>query len=276
MFHERINLLTGEKADPITDWQIARERRPILESYVLEGKTPRGAVVVCPGGGYMATSPREGEPVAVQFLAAGYHAFVLHYRVHPDTHPAPLADLSKTLGYIRAHAGEWSVDPDRIAVCGFSAGGHLAASLGAHWNEDYLCEAASIDKGANRPDAMILCYAATSPETLRRDEIFEKILGSNNRELLDYMACDRYVGAHTPPAFIWHTYSDELVPVENATVFAEAMRRAGRPFELHVYPDGQHGLSLATKETSEGMLGSAHVATWMPLAVQWLDGLWGE
>ena len=137
---------------------------PKLTTYVLAGEKKRGAVLILPGGSYRYTSPREAEPVALQFNAAGFHAFVLDYRVAPSRYPKPLLDASKAMCIIRENADNWKIDSGKIAVCGFSAGGHLAASLGVHWQKDYLKSVPGVSEGLNRPDALILCYPVISPE----------------------------------------------------------------------------------------------------------------
>lgn len=248
---------------------------PYMAAYLLESVKPRGAVLICPGGGYGFTSRREAEAVALQYTAAGWHAFVLYYRVAPARHPKPLMDLSRGVALIRAHAQQWQVDAGRIAVCGFSAGGHLAASLGVHWQKDELWQAAGGERGCNRPDALILCYPViTSADKAHRGS-FDHLLGPDpDAALLHMLSLEHHVGPHTPPAFLWHTFNDQAVPVENSLLFAQALRRHDVPFEMHIYPDGPHGLSLATAETAEREdQVNAHVAGWMNLSIAWLRQL---
>jgi acetyl esterase/lipase len=234
--------------------------RPLLHSYVLDlthretaedGIRPRPAVLVLPGGGYRMTSPREGEPIALQFTAAGIHAFVLHYSVAPNRHPQPLRDASRAMNIIRERAGEWNVDPGRIAVCGFSAGGHLTASLGVHWDKEFLQGVPGLEPGRNRPDGLILGYPVISSGEHGHAGSFGNLLGDvASDDMLRFMSLELQVGDHTPPAFLWHTFDDAAVPVANSLLFAEALRAQGIPFELHVYPEGPHGLALATEETA--------------------------
>ncbi|HUZ17195.1 MAG TPA: alpha/beta hydrolase [Spirochaetia bacterium] len=246
--------------------------RPTLETYVLDGERPRPLVLVCPGGGYHFVSPREAEPIALQFNAAGFHSCVLDYSVAPRRHPQPLRDLSRAMCIAREHAAEWKVNADQIAVCGFSAGGHLAASLGVHWNKPYLANVPGIDVGLNRPDALILSYPVLTSGGFAHRGSFANLLGEDpSKELLEEMSLELQVTSETPPAFLWHTVNDEAVPVQNSLLFADALRRSGVPFELHLYPRGPHGISLATAETSRTPEEEdSHIGTWMTLCIEWL------
>lgn len=250
---------------------------PVMDTYVLDGERSRSAVLVCPGGGYGMTSSREAEAIALQFNAVGYHAFVLYYSVAPNRHPQPLRDVSRAMCMIRDHAAEWNVDAERIAVCGFSAGGHLAASLGVHWGRtEWLDGAPGVEVGANRPNALILSYPVITSGEFAHQGSFNNLLGDQpDPALLAAMSLETQVtAAATPPTFVWHTVEDQAVPVENALLFAGALRSCGVPFELHIYPDGPHGLSLATAETDNGVIGSyPHVAGWMKQCIAWLDGV---
>ena len=247
--------------------------RPIMDTYILDGKKKRGAVLICPGGAYVNVSPREAEPIAMQFNAAGLHAFVLKYSVAPRRHPQPILDASRAMCILREKADEWNIYPDRIAVCGFSAGGHLAASLGVHWNKPYIQNTPGIKPGMNRPNALILCYPVITTGEFVEMYSFNQLLGEDaNKELLHEMSVECHVNEQTPPAFIWHTCNDDDTKVENSMLFAEAMRRKNIPFELHIYQEGPHGLSLATAETDDENMGVyPHVATWFKLCTEWLE-----
>lgn len=252
--------------------------RPRLDVSLLDGEKTRGAVVVIPGGGYFFTSEREGEPIATQFSAAGFQTFVLWYSVAPHRHPQPLADLARAICLIRENAAQWHVDPDRIAVIGFSAGGHLAASLGVHWDKPWLAEIPGITASGARPNALMLSYPVITSGPHAHRGSFENLLGEHTPvDLLQLVSLETQVGAHTPPTFLWHTVADDLVPVENSLLFAQALQEAGVPFELHLYPDGNHGLALANEETA--WLGAGidpHVATWMKLCTEWLSTCLGD
>ncbi|MCP4398865.1 MAG: alpha/beta hydrolase [bacterium] len=245
---------------------------PSLETYILNGEQARGLVLICPGGGYHFTSPREAEPVAMQFMAAGRHAAVLWYSVAPRRHPQPLLDLSRAVCLIREHAEDWQVDPQKIAVCGFSAGGHLSASLGVHWNKSYLQDSPGIQTEMNRPNALILAYPVITSGEFRHAGSFQNLLGDNpDQSLLKELSLERQVTTQTPPTFLWHTVADLSVPVENSLLFAQALRKHQVPFELHLYPEGAHGLSLANEETATPELPpDPHVAGWMRLCLEWL------
>ena len=268
MLHKKVDIWNGFPYDESPEPGF----RPSLETFVHTGDKVRGAVVVVPGGGYEFTSEREGEPIASQFYAAGYHAFVLWYSVSPHRHPQPIRDLSRAMVLIREQAAQWHVDPDKIAVIGFSAGGHLAASLGVHWNKPWLSGDASLPEGMNQPNALILSYPVISSGTSAHRGSFLSLLGERaSAEANRMMSLEKQVGAQVPPVFLWHTVADSLVPVENSLLFAGALREAGVSFELHLFPDGGHGLSLATAETGGEASGiDPHVAGWMRLCLEWL------
>lgn len=212
----------------------------------------RPAVLVFPGGGYRVCSDREAEPVALAYLAEGYHAFILRYTVGEDVRfPAPLRDAEAALRLILDNAAQWHVDAGRIAVAGFSAGGHLAAALGT--------------MGAVRPAALILGYPCIL-------ESISQILPG------EVPGLDTRVDAKTPPAFLFTTAADALVPAENSLAFAAAMGNANRPYELHVFQKGAHGLSMAKPYSSGGAsaLADPRVAAWFGMSVDWLKGLWGD
>lgn len=246
---------------------------PALDTYLRDSTGPRGLVLICPGGGYQRTSPREAEPVALQFMAAGWHAAVLWYSVAPHRHPQPLLDLSRAVCIIREHADVWQVDPYKVVVCGFSAGGHLATSLGVHWNKLYLQNTPGIQAEMNRPNALILCYPVITSREFRHSGSFQNLLGDAPAPaLIDELSLERHVGSQTPPTFLWHTVADQSVPVENSLLFARALRQHKIPFEMHIYPDGEHGLSLATQETAtDDHPADPHVAGWIQLCVEWLQ-----
>lgn len=246
-------------------YPFAGEFRPNIRAYLHEDGADRPAMLVVPGGGYAVVSQTEGEIVAKRFYEAGYQAFVLTYttnmfRIAPVRRQA-LADLSRAVCCIRKHAREWHVISDRVACCGFSAGGHLVGSLAVHQKEqpDAVGAFAGI---SNRPDAVVLCYPViTSGEKAHRDS-FTLLLGEDaEAEALAWASLEKQVTADTPPAFLWHTITDDLVPVENSIYFAQACHRAAVPCELHLFMEGPHGMSVATQQWADGDFGADSIYT---------------
>ena len=236
----------------------------------------RPLVLVCPGGAYAYTSEREADPLAMQFLAQGYHAAVLRYSCAPAVYPAALTELAYSVALIRRNAKEWHVNPEQVVVLGCSAGGHLAASMGVFWKEEFLAQALGLkteEQRLLRPDGMILCYPViTSGEFAHRGSI-QNLLGEREAELSPRMSLENQVDGDTPPAFIWHTYTDDAVPVENSLFFVDALRRAGVPVEFHMYPCGSHGLSLADRLT-QNRVGNAvqpECVSWIGLVHTWME-----
>lgn len=238
----------------------------------------RPLVLICPGGGYTRTSDRESEPIALKFLSMGYHAAVLRYSCAPAQYPTSLLELAASMAMIREHAKEWHVDPEKIIVQGSSAGGHLAASLGVFWQEDFLLEGIGRKEACHtllRPDGMILCYPViTSGEFAHRGS-FESLLGERQAFLAEKMSLEKQVTGNTPPAFLWHTYTDQSVPVENSLLFVGALRKAGVPAEFHMYPRGEHGLALADRltQTNDGRAVQPECTSWVELAHTWVENL---
>lgn len=256
MRHERINLWQeGEYT-----YQAAFGFQPNLRTYLHEEAEPRPCVLVIPGGGYRFVSPTEGEIVAKCFYDKGYQAFVGTYTVDQlglaPLKMQPLKDISRMMRLIRSRAEEFRVIPDRIVVCGFSAGGHLCGSLCVHWQDVPDDRYPGV---SNRPDGAILSYPViTSGEFAHRDS-FIALLGEDAAaEELTYMSLEKQVTDQAPPVFLWQTASDDLVPVENSYLMAMAMKKAGLPFEHHVFPKGMHGLSLANQDWAEGRFGDPY------------------
>ncbi len=253
--------------------------QPYMDAYLLDTteQNPyfqnRPAVVICPGGGYRFVSEREGEAVAMRFLAAGFHAFVLQYSVAPARFPTALTELADAVRQVRAHAADWNVQSDHIYMMGFSAGGHLCASLGTLWNHPVLEEALGWSSGPKtwKPDGMLLCYPVISIGPSMHRGSFDCLLGADppeDRKRL--LSLEDQVTADTVPAFLWHTQEDAAVSVENSLLFAAALRKAGVPFELHIYQKGPHGLSLCDETTSYSPeMVIADDAGWINLAIAW-------
>lgn len=238
---------------------------PGLEPFVLDTSEKRGAVVVCPGGGYHVLAEHEGEPIAKWLNDAGVHAFVLTYRVAPYRHPCPLMDAQRAIRYVRFRSSEWNIDPGRIGILGFSAGGHLASTAGTHWDRG-MDSSDPIDAVSCRPDAMILCYPVISFGDYGHTGSMHNLLGpSPDQTVRISLSNENQVTGETPPAFLWHTADDEVVSVGHSLSFAGALSKNRVPFELHVFETGRHGLGLAPN--------SPDVAVWADLCADWLKRL---
>ncbi|MDR2029543.1 MAG: alpha/beta hydrolase [Treponema sp.] len=246
--------------------------RPSLDAYLLKSEGPRPAVLILPGSGYFQCSPREAEALAVRFNAEGFHAFVLWYSCAPRRHPLPVLDCARALTLIREHSAEWALDSEKIGLMGFSAGGHLALSTLLFGSRDFAVSP-GIDPRYTAAQALILCYPViTSGEFAHRGS-FDNLLGENPDSALgDLLSLENQITGNLPPVFLWHTYTDQSVPVENSLLLAGALRRAGISLEMHIFPQGKHGMSLAIGETSVGdsEFINPHAAQWFSLCVNWL------
>lgn len=234
---------------------------PNLVSYIHSDKNDcaRPAVVIVPGGGYSSVSPTEGEIVALEFYNKGYNTFVLTYTtdlsVSAPLKMQPLKDLSRAVRMLRQKAGVFHIDTNRIAICGFSAGGHLCASLAVHHGDVADVNELYSDI-SNRPDAAILCYPVISSGEKAHRMSFVALLGKDaSSNDLEYMSLERHVSKNTPPIFIWHTATDEAVPVENTLLFTEACKAKGITYEQHIFSNGPHGYSLANEKWASGQFG---------------------
>lgn len=250
-----------------------------LETYILgdvmdgarNRKTP--LVLICPGGGYAMTSNREAEPIALQFNSMGYQAAVLRYSCAPAVYPTALCEVAQSVKLIREHAEDWNVDAEKIIVMGFSAGGHLAASYGVFWNESWLTEKMQCDKQLLKPNGLVLCYPViSSKEEIAHQDSIKNLLGESYPETKEQVSLEDKVGKHTPKTFLWHTFTDPVVPFWNSFRFAEALGKAGVPMEYHLYPQGGHGLSLANEQTAneEGKGVEKVCQSWVPLLRSWM------
>lgn len=232
------------------------------------------AVVICPGGGYSHLAAREAEPIALRFAGMGFAAFILRYHVGTGIFPQPQQDAACAIATVRQRAAEWQVDPNAITITGFSAGGHLAASMGVMWYRAELWQPLGLSCEEVRPNAMILSYAVlTAGEYAHRDS-FVCLTGSTDVALHQQYSLETLVDARTPPAFLWHTWTDQSVPVENSLLFAMALRKHGVQAELHVYPYGAHGGSLCvphSASTPNKLIPEAK--DWPDLAARFLDSV---
>jgi len=219
---------------------------PSLEPFLLADTRPTACVIVFPGGGYWAHAPHEAEPIARWLNSLGISSFILRYRTTPYHHPAPLLDAQRAIRTVRAQAVDYGLDPGRIGILGFSAGGHLASTVGTHFDNGNLDSPDPIEWVSSRPDAMILCYPVITLGEYRHDGSRAALLGENPPEyLIRLLSNELQVTADTPPTFLWHTANDQGVPVENSLLFASALSSHKVPFDLHIFADGPHGVGLA-------------------------------
>lgn len=227
----------------------------ILKSEPLEHHQKHPCIVVCPGGGYGGTAPREAEHIATQFLAKGFSAYILRYSCKPAKFPCALTELSWLIKHVRDNAEENDIDPDRIAVIGFSAGGHLVSSLGAFWNDPEIQRLAGVSGEENKPNGLILGYPVITGGKFAHKGSLKNLFGAENAEneaIIEKFSIEKHVSSSFPATFLWHTATDGGVPVENTLLLAMSLSRENIPFEVRVYPEGPHGLALCNWQTSEG------------------------
>ncbi len=269
MRHDRINIWeNGEYG-----YSAAFGFQPNLRTYLHEDGMARPCVLVIPGGGYRMVSPAEGEIVAKCFYNKGYQSFVGTYTTdYLGLEPLknqPLNDISRMLRLIRSRAKEFNVLPDRIVVCGFSAGAHLCGSLCVHWQD--VSDAAYADV-PNKPDGAILSYPVITSGAFAHRDSFTALLGNKADEAaLKYVSLEKHVNSDTPPMFLWQTVTDELVPVENSYLMAMALKEKGIPFAHHVFPAGMHGLSLSNDDWANNRLGGPYTMEQMFCTAQALN-----
>lgn len=242
-----------------------------LDCFLIESCVSRGSVIICPGGGYEFCSTREAEPVAHAWNRAGFHAFVLWY----DCEQAPLGlepvrQLAWAVSTVRRNAQEWDLNPERVALCGFSAGAHLTGTLGVLWQNDDIFTGTIAEE--RKPNALILSYPVITAGKYAHRGSFTRLAGTD-ATAQQHFSLEMLVNEHTPPTFLWHTMDDAEVSVQNTLLFSRALRNAGVPQEMHLFSHGVHGLSLATPDTSDIAnlrIPDAHVAKWFILACEWL------
>lgn len=272
MNHKRIELkdyfgFLGENgANPTLDIYLPYN---MTEMHHEDRKRP--CMVICPGGGYGMCSQRESEPVALHFLPEGFNVFVITYSVAPFRFPVQLREVAAVMELIYKNAEEWNCDTGKIAIMGFSAGGHLAA----HYSTMFDCkEVREVLPDSKSVNASVLCYPVISAESVTAHMgSFINLLGHNpeNQEETEYFSCDKHVKPTTPPAFLWHTAADDCVPLKNSLLYAEALWRNKVPVELHVYPFGGHGLSTCDSQTIDDMNDIfAYNSAWLSSLKKWL------
>ncbi|MBO7401920.1 MAG: alpha/beta hydrolase [Lachnospiraceae bacterium] len=240
----------------------------------------RPMVIVCAGGAYGYKSAREAEPVATQFLGAGFHAAVLDYSVAPAKWPCSARELAHAVAIARKHAEEWKVLEDGIFVCGFSAGGHLACTLSTMWDDPAFYkefESLGIPAGETapwRPDGAVLGYPVVTMLEFTHEGSRDNVCGKDApKELLEALSLERRVSSKTVPTFLFHTAEDGAVPCENSINYVLALRKHGIPCEFHLFEKGGHGLSLCNELSSvyEGQILPAD-EVWIKLAITWVKG----
>lgn len=236
---------------------------PFLTPFLLKGEN-NSCIIVCPGGGYTGKAyDYEGLDVAPWLNSIGCSAFVLDYRVSPYKAPVPLMDLQRAIRFVRSKSSDFGVNPDKIGVLGFSAGGHLAACAMTRVNYVGVSED-EIDNQSCRPDFGILCYPVITMKEFGHDGSRIALLGNNpSEEELDLYSCETQVTEKTPPCFIWHTFEDQLVPVNNVLLFSQSLAKNGITHELHIFDKGSHGLSLAKTDEKTA-------SAWTLLCEKWM------
>ncbi len=268
-----------EKIDLYSFFKIARPEggKGYLSTYVLDNcveKRIRPAMLIIPGGGYVNVSPREAEPVAIKYMNEGFNAFVLDYSVKSCSSayfPTQLIEGAMAMAYIRVKAKALGINKKQVAVTGFSAGGHLTGMLATMYDAPEIKALLARRAELVRPDAVVLSYPViTSGENAHRQSI-ENLTGGH-KELEQMVSIEKNVTENSSPAFIWTTVGDPVVPSENSLELACAYKKAGVPFELHVFANGNgwHGLSIATSETTYVC---EYVQPWVKLSIAWLEFL---
>ncbi|HEY2953070.1 MAG TPA: alpha/beta hydrolase [Verrucomicrobiae bacterium] len=224
---------------------------PTLTPFLPESEKASGAaIVVCPGGGYGGLAAHEGNDYALYLTQQGVTAFVLKYRLgsHGYRHPSMLQDAQRALRLVRARAGDWKIDPKRVGIMGSSAGGHLASTALTHFDAGQAGATDPIEREGSRPDLGILCYPVISMGPNTHVGSKNNLLGKDpDASLVKLLSNELQVTTATPPCFIWHTWEDKAVKVENSIDFAAALQRNGVPFDLHIYQKGAHGIGLKDK-----------------------------
>jgi acetyl esterase/lipase len=240
-----------------------------LNTYVLDpiyAGRKRPAMLVIAGGGYSAVSLREKEPILLRYASAGFNCFTLDYSVKPVTFPAQLIEGAMAMAYIRENAEELMIDPDLVAAIGFSAGGHLTAMLATMFNAKEVKEALKEKADLVKPNAVILSYPVISSGINAHQGSFNNLCGEN-KSLRKRLSLENKISKKCPPAFIWGTVNDGVVPSENALFTAMKYKEAGVPFELHMFENGSHGLGVATIESK---FVNESVQPWVGLSITWL------
>jgi acetyl esterase/lipase len=229
---------------------------PTLTPYFAPaGKATGAAIIICPGGGYVSLAPHEGFHYALWLNEQGVAGFVLKYRLGSGgyRHPAMMQDVQRAIRYVRANAEKWKLDPNRIGVMGSSAGGHLAATALTHFDAGEQESTDPIDRVSSRPNLGILCYPVITMGADTHSGSMHNLLGDKpDPNSITLLSNEKQVTRDTPPVFLFHTFEDSTVKVENTLEFAAALRRSGVPFALHIYTKGNHGMGLGSAQWDPG------------------------
>lgn len=239
----------------------------------------RPLILICPGGGYEFLSDREGESIAFQFNAMGYHAAIINYSIKPVTYPTQLLETASAVKYFKDNAEKYDIDPSKIVIYGASAGAHAAALFSTGYFRKEVTDILKVSEDYLKPAGMILAYPVITSGPKAHVGSFENLLGNqkDDPELRKYVSIENRITRETPPAFIWHTFPDDCVPMENSLLLAEAMKKENIPFEFHVFPTGGHGLALANDITLSpwGHELDEGASQWISLVKNWLQRLFG-
>lgn len=238
-----------------------------------ESARQRPAMILCPGGAYEFCSDREADSPAFAFLNMGLQVFVLRYSTGGEAgNKNPLCELAASIKLVRENARQWQTHPNKILVGGFSAGGHLAAGIGVHWDDPEIGNRCGAQDPAQiRPDGLVLCYPVINAGPYAHETSIENV-SRNCPEPRTYWSLETQVTAQTPPAFLWHTMTDDVVPVENSFLFAQQLHRHGVTCECHFFEQGSHGMSTATNEVGAN---SPAIHSWLALCQTWLSAHFG-
>lgn len=279
MINERINLNELYPSLPDTGTPAVLETFCRGDSPEYGANKVYPAMLICPGGGYAFTSAREAEPIALCLLSKGIQSFVLWYTVKNTRYPVHLLEVAAAFDYLRKNAEKYRLKTDAIGIMGFSAGGHLAGSYSTLWGDCFFHQTLRTDREMLRPNAMALCYGVLTTGKFTHSGSIKNLLGeADSAELRERLSVDKNVTPDTPQAFIWHTFADKAVPVENSLLTAQALADAKIPFELHIYPDGSHGLALAnwltTAEPAKGVP-PKYLGRWIDDCAAWFTRITG-
>lgn len=282
MIHETFNLLNN------------KNQVPSIKTYILE-KTDdpktlkRPFILVVPGGGYDHYGLHEQEQIALKMNSLGFSSAILYYRLKPTKFPEPLLDAAMAVSFIRKNSEKWNLDPDKIILLGFSAGGHVAASLGAYWDSNLISAFSNFSPNEVRPNAIVLSYPVITAdenfchkgsinvliENLSENEKKNLLKITNSKNIRDVVSIEKHISKDFPPSFIWHTLADEAVPAENTIFLIQSLRRAKVEFEYHLFTSGKHGLALSCTQTSnaDGSNIEKECEIWPEMMKNWLSRL---